>query len=213
MRERTRRAVQAELIDLAQGLFVERGYEATTIDVIAAEAGMSKRTFFRYFDSKEDLVLGKYDQLGEDLATALAARPADEDHWTALRRMFDHVVEYMADENNSTRAAEMNRIVSSTDSLRAAYRDRMHNMHGTIAHALRARAATQGHRWPAGDPTPQAIVGAAFACLEAANATATASTTPLAKALDRAMNGLIEVANHHDVKPKRRPGHRTPLSA
>jgi AcrR family transcriptional regulator len=213
MRERTRRAVQAELIDIAQGLFVERGYEATTIDVIAAEAGMSKRTFFRYFDSKEDLVLGKYDQLGEDLAAALAARPANEDHWTAVRRTFDHVVDYMADENNSTRAAEMNRIVTSTDSLRAAYRDRMHSMHGAIANALRTRAASQGRPWPAHDPTPQAIVGAAFACLEAANAAATTSKTPLAKALDCAMDGLIEVANRHDAKAKRRRGNRTQVSA
>lgn len=45
LRERTQLAVQAELIDVAQRLFVEHGYEATTVDA----AGLSKRSFFRYF--------------------------------------------------------------------------------------------------------------------------------------------------------------------
>src|SRR6266508_2848864 len=52
VRERTRRAVRGELAQLAAGLFVEKGYDETTIDDLAAAAGMSKRTFFRYFASK-----------------------------------------------------------------------------------------------------------------------------------------------------------------
>jgi AraC-like DNA-binding protein len=58
LRERTRRAVQAELVEVAQRLFVERGYEQTTADAIAGAAGMSKRSLFRYFRSEEDLVEG-----------------------------------------------------------------------------------------------------------------------------------------------------------
>ncbi len=59
VRERTRRAVRDELAQLAKDLFVEKGYDETTIDDLAAAAGMSKRTFFRYFASKEELVMGK----------------------------------------------------------------------------------------------------------------------------------------------------------
>src|SRR3954451_1699915 len=81
VRERTRRAVRAELAQLAKDLFVEKGYDETTIDDLAAAAGMSKRTFFRYFASKEELVMGKYEILGEQLAEDLAARPADEPIW------------------------------------------------------------------------------------------------------------------------------------
>src|SRR6266571_6185325 len=78
VRERTRRAVRGELAQLAVGLFVEKGYDETTIDDLAAAAGMSKRTFFRYFASKEELVMGKYEVLGEQLAEDLSARPTDE---------------------------------------------------------------------------------------------------------------------------------------
>ncbi len=47
IRERTRRLAQTELTSVAQDLFLEHGYEETTVDQIAAAAGMSKRTFFR----------------------------------------------------------------------------------------------------------------------------------------------------------------------
>src|SRR4051812_32379863 len=76
VRERPRRAVRGELTQLAVDLFVEKGYDETTIDDLAAAAGMSKRTFFRYFASKEELVMGKYEVFGEQLAEDLAARPA-----------------------------------------------------------------------------------------------------------------------------------------
>src|SRR5439155_716872 len=76
VRERTRRAVRGELAQLAVSLFVEKGYDETTIDDLAAAAGMSKRTFFRYFASKEELVMGKYEFFGQQLAEDLAARPA-----------------------------------------------------------------------------------------------------------------------------------------
>src|SRR6266536_1666319 len=95
VRERTRRAVRGELAQLAVGLFVEKGYDETTIDDLAAAAGMSRRTFFRYFASKEELVMGKYEFFGEQLAEELAARPVDDPLWASLRPLFrrlpDHV--------------------------------------------------------------------------------------------------------------------------
>jgi AcrR family transcriptional regulator len=62
---------------LAQDLFVAQGYDETTIDDIAAAAGLSRRTLFRYFASKEDLVLGKYEILGD-------ANPAPRASWDAI---------------------------------------------------------------------------------------------------------------------------------
>src|SRR5438046_10674294 len=98
VRERTRRAVRGELTELAKELVVENGYDETTIDDLAAAAGMSKRTFFRYFASKEELVMGKYEVFGEQLAEDLAARPAGEPIWASLRHMFGRVVEYFESE-------------------------------------------------------------------------------------------------------------------
>src|SRR6266704_5848277 len=68
VRERTRRTVRGELAQLAVDLFVEKGYDETTIDDLAAAAGMSKRTLFRYFAWKDELVVGEYGVLGEQLA-------------------------------------------------------------------------------------------------------------------------------------------------
>lgn len=69
---KTRRAIRAA----AFRLFTEQGYEGTTIDQIAADADVSPSTFFRYFPTKEDLVItDDYDPL---LESALRARPAEE---------------------------------------------------------------------------------------------------------------------------------------
>jgi AcrR family transcriptional regulator len=109
--------VRAELTMLAQDLVVAQGYDETTVDDIAAAAGMSRRTLFRYFASKEDLVLGKYEILGDRLAEALAARPHDEPIWLSLRRAFDIVVEYFADDPDATRTVAMERIIQGNPAL------------------------------------------------------------------------------------------------
>jgi AcrR family transcriptional regulator len=191
LRERTRRAVQAELVEVAQRLFVEQGYEATTVDSITDAAGLSKRSFFRYFASKEDLVLGKYDLMGEQLQARLAARPADEPVWTALRRMFDDVIAYTADKSNGARMDEMERIVSTSPALNAAYLQRLDQVQTGIATIVRDREERAGRPRAATDPSPEAIVGAAFACMAAARRTAIQFLEQsLSDLVDRAMAEL-----------------------
>ena len=74
----TKHAIQ----DHALRLFVEKGYGATTVEEIAAAAGVSHMTFFRYFPRKEEVVeYDEYDPLLEDL---IAARPPDEAPITAV---------------------------------------------------------------------------------------------------------------------------------
>ena len=122
VRDVARRAVQAELVSVAQELFDEHGYEDTTVDAIATAAGMSRRTFFRYFASKEELVLGKYDLLGERLIEALRARPDQEPLWQALRAMFDAAVTAAADgPDGEVPVHAIERIVDETPALRAGY--------------------------------------------------------------------------------------------
>lgn len=58
LRERKKRATYDSLIDSAQRLVAERGLDAVTVEEVCAEAGVSTRTFFNYFDSKDDAVLG-----------------------------------------------------------------------------------------------------------------------------------------------------------
>lgn len=61
---------QIERIALA--LFAERGFEATTVDEIAAAVGVGRRTIFRYFPSKNDMVWGEFEQVIERLRLHLA---------------------------------------------------------------------------------------------------------------------------------------------
>lgn len=76
-RERKKLATRAALEEAALRLFAERGYEATTIEDITEAADVSLRTFFRYFASKEDVLLAE--QLDDliRMQQALAAAPDD----------------------------------------------------------------------------------------------------------------------------------------
>ncbi|MCI2417488.1 TetR/AcrR family transcriptional regulator [Saccharopolyspora sp. K220] len=85
LREMTRRAVRSQIAEAAMALFAKRGFEATTVDEIAAEVGISSRSVFRYFPTKEDMVVGHLDEIGDKLAAALEERPTDEAPWVALR--------------------------------------------------------------------------------------------------------------------------------
>jgi AcrR family transcriptional regulator len=77
-REAHKQATREALKEAAQRLFAERGYEETTVRDIAADAGVTERTFYRYFGDKSALVadelLGWLAELGEEIV----ARPASE---------------------------------------------------------------------------------------------------------------------------------------
>jgi AcrR family transcriptional regulator len=86
LRARKKLQTRLALARAAMRLFEERGYAATTIDDIAAEANVSRRTFFRYFESKDEAFI--VDPAGklEALHVALAEGPPDEPTIAAVRR-------------------------------------------------------------------------------------------------------------------------------
>jgi AcrR family transcriptional regulator len=90
-REAHKQATRQALQQAADRLFAEQGYAATTVRGIAEAAGVTERTFFRYFAGKEELIID--DALGwlPVLLDAIRARPDDEDVATALRRAIQDV--------------------------------------------------------------------------------------------------------------------------
>ena len=84
-REANKRATRQALQQAADRLFAEQGYAETTVRDIAAAAGVTERTFFRYFGGKEELIIDDALAWLPLLKDHVRARPAGEDPVTALR--------------------------------------------------------------------------------------------------------------------------------
>jgi mycofactocin system transcriptional regulator len=85
-----------ELEVIALRLFTEQGFEETPVDQIAAEAGVSARTFFRYFDTKADVLWHAFDTEVANLRAALADVPNDVLLLDAIRQAVVAVNKYTA---------------------------------------------------------------------------------------------------------------------
>jgi AcrR family transcriptional regulator len=81
--------VQDDLAEIAIRLFVERGYDEVSVDDIAEAAGMSQRTFFRYFPTKDEVLRRYRRSLRDDLVRALRDRPGTEGPVGALRSAYE----------------------------------------------------------------------------------------------------------------------------
>ncbi len=87
-REDKKRRTRARIEAAALELFRRRGFDATTVDAIADAADIAPRTFFHYFETKEDVVLADYADRLDRILGELEARPDHETPWTALRASF-----------------------------------------------------------------------------------------------------------------------------
>jgi AcrR family transcriptional regulator len=104
LRERKKVETRRALEHAALWLSAERGFEAVTIDQIAEAAGVSSRTFFRYFSSKDDVIVRPFVELQAVLGQALAARPADEPVLSALRGAVGELAERLERDRDDLRS-------------------------------------------------------------------------------------------------------------
>lgn len=163
LRERTRRAVRSEIAATAMRLFAEQGFDATTVDQIAAAAGISRRSFFHYFGSKEDVVLGDTEALGESVRAALEARPDDESAWAAIRAAFLTI--RPADKTQEEQLT-LARIHHEAPSVRARHLEKHLRWQELLAPDIQRRLGLPPTTTP--DPRALAFVAAALACFDAA---------------------------------------------
>lgn len=85
LRERKRRETLARITNAGIRLFIEQGYEATTLDEIAVAAGIARRTFFYYFKSKDEILLSLQSGVGDMIVQALRDAPGDRRPLEAVR--------------------------------------------------------------------------------------------------------------------------------
>jgi AcrR family transcriptional regulator len=147
---RTRRAIE----DAAFALFDAQGYEDTTVDQIAARAEVSTTTFFRYFPSKSEVVLGDHGQQLPALYRAILERPADE---TELESVRHAVIEEFVVVIDPERTAAKARIVAASPVLQGLSYERGFRWLDVITDALARRRGLKA-------PDERALV-AARVCL------------------------------------------------
>jgi len=170
-RQRAREAMTAQIADMAVDLFVTNGYEQTTVEDICRVAEISRTTFFRYFGSKEELLLLGFDDLGASMLANLVQVPETETPWAALRRSIEPLAAAYA--RDQARNRLLVALVIATPSLGPLHLKKLQGwtelLRPEIARRLGRRADDPT------DPAPGALVACALACLDAALAAWVAS--------------------------------------
>ncbi|MDR3719051.1 MAG: TetR family transcriptional regulator [Bryobacteraceae bacterium] len=118
LQQRKHELVRREIWNTAIRLFEERGFEPTTVEQIASAAGLSSRTFFRYFASKEDVILQGVETYGDDLLAAVAAMPPGEPSLAAICRAARPLVEQYVATGKYVRIVML--IIAGSQALRGA---------------------------------------------------------------------------------------------
>ena len=182
LRGRKRAETHARIQAEAMRLFFERGFEATTLDEIAQAAGVSRRSLFHYFASKEEIVFSTKADFPDLIAQAVARRPRDE----PLLDMVENALLDLAARVQSPQVRALARLIRDTPALRAGDQAKYEKVERVLAKALadrkdlpapdiacRVTAATAigilklaTEAWLAGDDAGPDVYGkAAFAAL------------------------------------------------
>lgn len=160
-RGRPPRTSARELELIALRLFTEYGFDATTIEQIATEAGVSERTFFRYFGSKASVLWSEFDTEVDTIRDALARTPPDVPMMEAIRRAVISANHYRAEDVPELRI-RMN-LISTAPALQSSAATHYDAWERAISEFAAARLAQ-----PADSLYPLAIGRTALAACRAA---------------------------------------------
>ncbi len=166
--ELARRGVKAQVARQALGLFERDGYEQTTVEEICAVAGISRSTFFRYFPTKQDLLLHDIAGAGEELLEALRGRPEGEPLWVALRHALGRLVELYGALPDALRVATL---IKTTPALTTVHQEKLASWQALLTTEIARRLSSHPGPADAGtasDPRPRALIAAALSCFDAA---------------------------------------------
>lgn len=144
LRERKHQLVRRELEDAAWDLFLSVGFDKATIEAISLKAGVSRRTFFRYFESKEELLAASVQDFGDRIAEGFKEKPQTMDPFDALAQaMHAAVCEELKDEHQPR---EMLGLIFEDPSLRGRFLWAMSRWIPPLGEELARRKVYRGDR-------------------------------------------------------------------
>ncbi|WP_016906650.1 TetR family transcriptional regulator [Streptomyces xiaopingdaonensis] len=168
LRERKKQRTRDALLLAAHQLFVDHGYDATTVDRIAERVEVSQRTFFRYFASKEEVAFHFHDVVEEVFVGSIVERPLDEAPYDVLRNALDAAWTATAEAVEDVLPLRLHlmmwRTVETTPSLLAAHLRRQSAMEDRVSAEMAARTGLD----PDLDPRPRVLVAAFCGVMRAA---------------------------------------------
>jgi len=168
LRERKKQRTRDSLIRAAHELFVAQGYEATTVDEVAAAVDVSQRTFFRYFASKEEVAFALQAHIEERYVAAVRRHPPGEPPMEVLRSTLDETWESIGEAIEEIVPIQLHmkmwQIIETTPSLLAAHLRHSTEMEEQLAEEIARR---EGLDLDA-DPRPRVLVAAFSGVMRAA---------------------------------------------
>jgi AcrR family transcriptional regulator len=156
LRERKKRLMRQQLSDTATAMFLERGFEKVRVAEVAEACGVSEKTVFNYFPTKESLILDRLEGTVASLRTGLAdaAIPPVEAALQILDRELTGMTSLLASQDDPGPAAQailrFGDLIRTVPSLRAYQADMMDQFAAVATQILAARAGVS-----ADDPEPQ----------------------------------------------------------
>ena len=132
-------------------LYAERGYEQTTVAEIAERAGLTARTFFRYFADKREVLFSGSELLAERLVAALDAAPASATPLGAVAAALDVVAELIGDDRDHSRRRQS--VIAANAELQERELIKIATWSHALAGGLRGRGSTSPSR--ASPPRPE----------------------------------------------------------
>ena len=141
LQERKQQVVRDAIWDAATDLFTEKGFNETTVDDIVQAAGVSRRSFFRYFESKNDLMAYAMVNYGAELIAAIDACPEDCSLSELLRETVTQVAERAA---ARPRSPKILAIVSKYADARVAQASRLVEVQDLVTQSLARRCRKAG---------------------------------------------------------------------
>lgn len=129
---------EGRLIQAAIALFDEQGYDATTVAGIAAAAGLTKRTFFRYFTDKREVLFNGSHELRDRWVGGIETAPPHVGPMAAVSAGLDQVAELFTDRHHFAKLRS--RIISANPELQERELIKLQSLAGAVEAALVARS-------------------------------------------------------------------------